>query len=101
MTATFVETDCKITHEGRTYEAGGAVVTPDRIVAYPGKAGVLNDWHGNPIGTYRIVATWKTPRSYVSSTMHQIEACVAGVTYTGRGAGEGMIFIGKRKASRR
>ena len=101
MTTTFVETDCKITVKGYAIEMAGAVVTPDRIVAYPAKGGLLCDWHGNPIGTYRIVATWATPRSYVSSVMHQIEACVNGVTYTGRGAGEGMIFHGKRKASRR
>lgn len=83
-----------------TFVAAGAVVTPDRIVAYPAENGLLCDWHGNVIGTYRIVATWKTPRSYVSSTMHQIEARVNGVTYTGRGAGVGMSFTGKRKATR-
>jgi hypothetical protein len=96
-TEMYVETDCVFEVEGHKYEADGAVVTPDRIVAYPGENGRLNDWHGNPIGTYRIVSTWRTPRSYVSSTMHQIEATVNGIVYTGRGAGTGMIYTGKRK----
>jgi len=32
--------------------------------------------------------------------MHQIEAIVNSVTYTGRGFGEGMVYRGKRKVSR-
>jgi len=85
------------------------VVTPDRIVAYLGpdtgvpgaptirglREGILTDWHGTELGTYRITRTWRTPRSYVSSTMHQVYATVDGVTYTGRSAGVGMIFKGK------
>ena len=47
---TYIETDCTFTHEGRTFEAGGAVVTPDHIIAYPGANGVLTDWHGSAIG---------------------------------------------------
>lgn len=96
--ARFIETNCTVTHEGKSFEAGGAVVTHDHIVAYPKADGVLGDWHGNPIGTWRATSTWRTPRSYMSSTMSQIEAIVDGVTYTGRGAGEGMIFKGKRRA---
>lgn len=98
MTAIYVERDCTFTHEGHRYTAGGAVVTPDRIVAYPAAGGVLGDWHGNAIGTWRAVRTWRTPHSYVSSTMSQIEAKVDGVAYTGRGAGIGMVYRGKRRA---
>jgi hypothetical protein len=94
----YIEKDCAFTHEGRTFESGGAVVTPDYIIAYPSKNGVLTDWHGEPLGTWKAVATWETPYSGISSTMSQIEAVVNGVTYTGRGAGEGMIYRGKRKA---
>lgn len=92
----YIEQDC--TFKG--FEAGGAVVTPDYIVAYPKADGVLGDWHGNPIGTWRTVASWPTPRSYVASRMLQIEATVDGVVYTGRGAGVSMIYKGKRKAKR-
>jgi hypothetical protein len=73
------------------------VVTPDLITAYPDKDGVLNDWKGNPLGTWRATSTWRTPRSFFSDTMSQIEATVDGVTYTGRGAGIGMVFNGRRK----
>lgn len=97
MQSNFIETDCTITLEGRTFESGGAVVTPEQIVAYPKENGVLGDWHGNQIGTWRTVATWRTPRSCYSSTMNQIEATVNGVRYIGRGAGVGMIYKGKVK----
>jgi len=95
---TYIERNCTIEHEGRTFESGGAVVTPEHVVAYPKAGGILGDWHGNPIGTWRMVATWNTPRSFVSGTMSQIEAVVSGVLYTGRGAGVGMIYKGRRKS---
>lgn len=78
-------------------KAGGAAVTPNAIVAYPKANGILGDWHGKPIGTWRAVSTWRTPRSFFPSTMSQIEATVDGITYTGRGAGEGMVYHGSRK----
>lgn len=93
----YVESDCTIVHNGREFTAGGAFVTAESIVAYPAANGVLTDWHGRPIGTWRAVATWQTPRSYLSPTMSQIEARVGGRVYTGRGAGEGMIFRGRAK----
>ena len=92
----YIETDCTFTHGGKTFESGGAMVTPDFIVAYLGKDGVLTDWHGERLGTYRIVSTWKTPRSYVSSSMSQVIATVDGVSYTGRSAGVGMVYKGRR-----
>ncbi len=97
MQKPYVETDCTIRHEGRAYTAGGAVVTEDRIAAYLAPDGVLTDWHGQPLGTWREVARWRTPRSYVSSYMLQVEARVDGVLYTGRSAGVQMLYRGKRK----
>lgn len=105
--ATFVEQDCTIEHEGRKFEAGGTVVTADFVIGYPKftngpvyrgieRSGVLNDWHGNQIGTCRVLSTWRTPRSYVSSTMSSIECFVNGVRYVGRGAGDGMLLRAKR-----
>lgn len=93
----FIEQDCRFEHAGRTFESGGAVVTPDYAVAYPGKDGKLTDWHGHELGTWRAVASWRV-NSYVGSRMYQIEATIAGVTYTGRGFGEGMLWRGHRKA---
>lgn len=93
----YIETDCTFVHADRTFESGGAVVAADYLVAYPGERGVLNDWHGRPLGGWRPVASWRV-HSYVGGMMYQIEATVAGVTYTGRGYGVGMLFSGKRKA---
>ncbi len=71
------------------------LVTEDRIVAYPGPDGILNDWHGRPIGRWRSVCSWSV-RSYVGSRMHSIRATVDRIVYRGRGFGEGMLFRGKR-----
>ena len=68
----------------------------DCITGYLGENGILTNWLGNQIGTYKITATWKTPKSYVSSTYHQVYAKVDGVTYTGRSAGINMLFKGKK-----
>ena len=95
--ASFVEQDCTFEHEGRKFESGGAVVTDQWLIAYPGDAGRLNDWHGNQIGTYRVMSTWKLPwYCWQSSTMSSIECRVNGVRYVGRGAGKGMILRAKR-----
>ena len=91
----YIEKDCVVTHEGRTYEAGGAVVTPELCVAYLAKDGKVTDWHGAVLGTFRIVASWRTPRSYVSSHMHAVHVTIEGVLYKGRSAGLGMYFRGK------
>lgn len=104
MSDIFIETDCVISYEGKTFESGGAVVTPEYAIGYPkfdggefvGVTGVMQDWHGNRLGTCRIVSSWLTPRSFVSFHMYQIEALINGVRYTGRGAGNGMIWRGKR-----
>jgi hypothetical protein len=69
----------------------------DTIAGYMMKGGVLADWRGNPMGAYRIVSSWRTPKSYVSDRMYQLEATVEGIVYTGRSAGENMSFFGKRK----
>jgi hypothetical protein len=95
ITATYIERDCAIEHEGRKFESGGAVVTEQWIVAYPGKNGVLGDWHGNPLGTWRVLSSWRV-NSWIGSTMYSIEARVNGVRYVGRGFGEGMSLRAKR-----
>jgi len=92
----YVEKDCTIQHEGRSFESGGAIVTPDFIVAYPGKRNILQDWHGKEIGTWHATASWPV-RSWVGTTMYQIRATVDGIVYTGRGFGEGCIYRGKVK----
>ena len=97
----YVEKDCTLMFEGRVFTAGGAVVTPDQAIAYIGsrrRDGLYDvaDWHGVWLGTARVTATWCTPRSHVSSTMHQYCVTIDGVRYTGHSAGTGMLFRGRR-----
>ena len=102
MTATtYTETDCAFTHDGRTYEAAGAHVDDQFIIAYPGKGGILASWHGERMGTWRATSSWRV-RSYIGTRMYQIVAILDdGRIYTGRGFGEGCIFRGERIASQR
>ena len=104
---TYVEQDCTFTHEGMTFEAGGAVVTPEYAVGYVTNLDEsqihrngcdITNWRGNKLGMGRVTARWETPGSYVSNYMHQVEATINGVKYTGRTQGNGMIWKGKRMA---
>jgi hypothetical protein len=45
----YVERNCVFTHAGKSYEAGGAIVTPTHIVAYPGNDGVHHQWNNRPM----------------------------------------------------
>ena len=91
----YVEQNCTIEHEGRKFEAGGAVITDGYVFGYP-KGNVLQNWHGDMIGTCRVLSTWNTPRSYISPTMSSYEVFANGVRYVGRGAGDGMLLRAKR-----
>jgi hypothetical protein len=92
----YQEKNCCFVHAGTAWHGKGAEVTPKNIVAYLAADGVLTDWHGKRLGSYRITRTWKTPHSYMSDTMNQVRAMVDGVAYTGRSAGVGMVFKGKK-----
>jgi hypothetical protein len=106
LTTPYIETDCTVTHEGRTFEAGGAAITGNTIIAYVGAKlddrrpiYALTTWHGERIGTVTLTSSWRTPRSYVSSHMHQGLATLLNDplnrVFTGRTAGEGMAFRGR------
>lgn len=103
----YIETDCTVEHKSRKFTSGGAVVTPKFCIGYPGTTdpatGVrpLKDWHGKVIGTIVYTAQWETPRSYFTPRMYQAYATIDGATYTGRTAGNGMIFKGRRVAKER
>jgi hypothetical protein len=95
----YIEQDCCITHDGKSYCSGGAFVNPGFIVAYPAKNGILTDWHGKPIGTWKATSSWKLPlTAWIADRMYQIESIVDGTKYTGRGCGVDMLYRGKRKA---
>lgn len=103
-TTPYIEADCTITHEGRSFTAGGAVVTDSRIVAYPAEGGRLNDWHGNQIGTYRTIssrpAVFFGHRSWIGERYYYMRANVGGRIYSLRGFGPGMSATGKAIKSR-
>jgi hypothetical protein len=89
-----------IVHEGREFRALGSVVDHEsgRVVGYV-KGDKLVSWDGKvTLGTIRVVSTWRTPRSWVSSKMSSYRAVVGGKSYHGRGCGDG--FLLKLKKSR-
>lgn len=100
-----VEQNCQFKFREKTFEAGGALVTDERLIAYPATeltltTGDLNDWHGNKIGTCRVLSSWPI-RSYISDRMFSYEAFVDGIRYVGRGCGKGMLLRAKRSPRQR
>lgn len=91
----YIEQDCTIQHEGKTFSSGGAFVSDSYLIAYPTDNGILGDWHGKQIGTWRVLSSWPV-RSWIGSRMYSIEAKVDGVRYVGRGFGKGMMLRAKR-----
>lgn len=101
----FIEQNCSIELEGKIFSASGAYIAGDRALCYlklpngdqPYARGTVTDWHGNELGACVVTARWCTPRSWVSSHMLQVEATINGRVYTGRSAGDGMLWAGKVK----
>lgn len=66
---------------------------PEKFGAYIASDGAsVTTWKGDVLGRAVEVSRWRTPRSYVSSTMSQYRATVGGRTYTGRSGGTGMYI---------
>jgi len=97
--------EASIAFKGKRFTSGGASVYGGRAAGYLQKpenvygwgTWHLTSWDGKRIGPCRITSTWKTPRSYVSSTMVQAECFIGGKWYTGRGGGDGLLWNGKLK----
>jgi len=66
-----------------------------------GGTGIVTDFNGKKLGVYTVISKWKTPKSYVSNIMLQVNARMDGVIYTGRSTGDGMLFKGKIKVGRK
>lgn len=97
----YIEPDCSIEHNGQTFTAGGAYVDDMYVTAYPSKGGILTNWHGERMGTWRSTSKWRVNSAY-GTHMHQIVATLDdGRIYAGRGVGEGMSFRGKRIRAQR
>ena len=96
----YIESNCTVEFQGKSFESGGAVVTPDYLLAYPGDNGMLNDWHGKPIGTFKVIssrpAIFFGRKSFISDRYYYMAAKVDGVCYSLRGFGTGMIAKGKK-----
>ncbi len=97
-TGAFVEVGT-VTHHGRDFSALGSTVDLDRgeVCGYVKRdaSGVLylSTWSGECLYiTLRPVSTWRTPRSFVSSTMTAYRAMFGDYVWHGRGAGEGMFL---------
>lgn len=108
MTA-FVETGCTIEHAGRTFEAGGAFVSDDRIICYakeptdrpetkdwtPLSGWTFTDWKGNQIAAGAVTSTWRVG-PYHTKMYSFIIRMPDGRIFYGRGQGSGMVVTGKR-----
>jgi hypothetical protein len=101
MLAPYVEQDCTFTFGGKAFTSGGAFVSEKYITGYcSDDMKRLHTWHGEDLGTLKVVSWWRLPLScWVSDRMYQVEATVDGVVYTGRTTGGGMIARLKRKAN--
>lgn len=99
MSEPYIEQDCTVEHEGKKFTSGGAVVTDSYLIAYPAKDGVLNDWHGKKLGTWRVIssrpAIFFGHHSWQGSRYYHMRATVNGKHYSLRGFGEGMVAKGK------
>jgi len=95
----FVEQNCTIEFQGRSFTAGGAAVSDTHCIAYPAKGGELHDWHGNVIGTYRVLSSRRAVffghRSWQGERYYFMRATVNGRQYSLRGFGVGMVAMGR------
>ena len=100
METEYIEKDCVVTAQGKSFEAGGAVVFDNYLIAYPAKDGELKDWHGNVIGFYRVIssrpAVFFRHHSWQGSRYYYMRATVNYVHYSIRGFGIGTVAKGKR-----
>lgn len=98
MNKTFVEQDCCITHEGKEFCSGGAVVTDKYAIGYMSDdMRTVTTWHGELLGVAKVISSWWI-HSWMGTNMYQVEATIQGVCYTGRTLGGGTIWRGKSKA---
>lgn len=112
----YVERDCTITSpSGREFTADGAFITtgvatvylssretiPEPTNPYCGRqvfrsrigadefTGTLTTWHGEKVGTYRVVSRYFT--GPYRTPIYAIVAMIDGTTYHGRTQGPGMV----------
>lgn len=95
----YVERNCVFEIQGKKFESGGACYDGQYARAYMSSdMKAVGTWQGEKLGDAKIVSCWQTPRSNLSYQSYQVEAMIDGVLYSGRTAGGGMAWNGKRKA---
>lgn len=96
-----------VTFQGRDFAALGSVVdlSHGEVCGYVKRCPVrgryvLTTWAGECMYIeLRPTATWRTPRSFVSTTMTSFKTVINGHRWTGRCGGEGMFLRLKKGAS--
>ena len=62
MTDTFVEQDCSIQYQGKTFTSGGSYRVGDRAAVYVKQTNtklIVTTWQGERLGTAVVTSTWK------------------------------------------
>ncbi len=93
-----------ITFQGKEFSANGALISDELVVGYiverEGKF-FLTAWDGSCMFVQLTrTSTWKTPRSFISSTMCSWTTTINGRRFNGRSAGDGMLIQLKRSGSK-
>lgn len=83
-----IETNCKFTHEGKTYQANGACLDERGGIVYiTMKNGhlIATEWNGRLISAnVHVVSKWKQYSHGVPYQMCAIRFSVSNMTYSGR-----------------
>lgn len=86
----YIEKDCTIEHNGRTFEAGGSYIVGDVALVYVSKREGENfrctDWHGKTLGavlTHKVGA-WRYPPRGIPYRMAYVRVSMNGREWWGR-----------------
>jgi hypothetical protein len=93
MKSPYIEENCIFEFEGKSFEAGGAYLTPDYAIGYMSSdMKEVRTWHGEFMGYAKITSFWRLPlTAWISDKMYQVQATINGIKYTGRTCGGCMI----------
>lgn len=97
-TGAWVETDCKFEFQGNSFESGGAVLSHTRCSVYLAATGTdVLSFHGDKLGTFRVITKTRTPNSWVSSHRYYVAISLSnGYDYHARCHGPGFIAHARR-----
>ena len=105
--AAFVERDCTIQHDGRSFEAGGAYRVGTKALVYVSADGTrVTTWKGERLGTVVSATPVKlsqwSPMCGAKMYAYRVVMDADGSVWSGRGMGEGMcLSLRMTRASQR